>query len=301
MILLLKNKKIKLAIIDIVSVSKGVKIVLLCFVWELFLLNVLQKTIISMNFGVRVNLTVGSAILFTVVISCIVIQLLVSNNVRSSYYKKLTTTMENNVIEQVRHYQQMSQANENLRKFKHDFNNMIIGLNTYLRNNDVERAKTYLASFAEFAPNDDITVHTGDSLVNSLIADKLTWAKKNNIIIDFNGLIPKEVIDPVDLCIVFGNALDNAIEACLKLPHEEMKKISISAKQNADLFFIKITNPVVKQVKIRNNMIMTTKEDVFSHGIGLYSIRKVAEKYNGHLDLQCNDRLFITEIDFITN
>ncbi|MBQ8600000.1 MAG: sensor histidine kinase, partial [Clostridia bacterium] len=116
-----------------------------------------------------------------------------------------------------------------------------------------------------------------------------------------NGLIPKEVIDPVDLCIVFGNALDNAIEACLKLPHEEMKKISISAKQNADLFFIKITNPVVKQVKIRNNMIMTTKEDVFSHGIGLYSIRKVAEKYNGHLDLQCNDRLFITEIDFITN
>ncbi len=290
--------RIKSTIIDLVSVSKGIKLVLLFFVWELFFLNTLQNVILSMNFGTKVNLTVGSAVLVTVIISFVVIQLLISNNIQSSYYKKLNVTMEKNVLQQVQHYQQMSKAYENLRKFKHDFNNIIIGLNTYLRNGDAEQAKLYLSRLTEMAETDQVMIQTGNSLVDSLINDKLASAEKHNIDVDFDGLIPKEIMDPIDLCVVFGNALDNATEACLKLPQEEKKVIGISVKQRADTFFVKITNPVNEEVNIRNNSVITTKDDTFSHGIGLYSIRKIIEKYNGHFNLQCNSHLFTAEMDF---
>lgn len=83
------------------------------------------------------------------------------------------------------------------------------------------------------------------------------------------------------------------------MPVEEKKVISISAKQRADMFFVKITNPVGEDVKIKNNIVLTSKEDSFSHGIGLYSMRKITEKYNGSLTLTCENGLFTAEMDFM--
>lgn len=296
---LINIQKIKALIIDMMNVSRNIKVVLLFFVWELVFLNALQNLIFSRNLGIKINLTIGTAIFITAVVSCIVIHLLISNNLRSAYYKKINATMEEKVLQQVRHYQQMSKANENLRKFRHDFNNMLIGLNSCLKDGNLEKARAYLSRLAELAEKDNIKIHSGDSLVDSLIADKVSGAGDHNIEFEFEGLIPVDVMDPVDLCIVFGNALDNAAEACIKLPVEEKKVISISAKQRADMFFIKITNPVGEEVRIKNNTVVTTKDDAFSHGIGLYSMRKVTEKYNGSLILTCENGLFTADMGFI--
>lgn len=296
---LINLPKIKALIIDMMAVSRNIKVVLLFFVWELVFLNTLQNLIFSRNLGIKINLTIGTAIFITAVVSCIVIHLLISNNLRSAYYKKINATMEEKVLQQVRHYQQMSKANESLRKFRHDFNNMLIGLNSCLKDGNLEKARAYLSRLAELAEKDNVKIHSGDSLVDSLIADKVSGAGDHNIEFEFEGLIPVDVMDPVDLCIVFGNALDNAAEACVKLPDEEKKVISISAKQRADMFFIKITNPVGEDVKIKNNTVVTTKDDAFSHGIGLYSMRKVTEKYNGSLILTCENGLFTADMGFI--
>ncbi len=299
MILLINTIKVKSMIMDMMTASKNVQIVLLAFIWELFFLNVLQNTILSMNFGNRINLTVGGAIFVTAIISCIVIQLLISNNIQSSYYKRLNVTMENNVRQQIRHYQQMSKVYEDLRKFKHDFNNMIIGLNLYLRQGDTESAKVYLSSFTNQSTNEYTAIHTGNSLVDSMFTDKLDYAWKHNIDIDFEGFIPEHTIDPIDLCIIFGNALDNAIEACSKIKEEKGKTITVTVKKNRDMFFVKITNPVSNDVKVINNTVTTTKQDVFSHGIGLSSIRKVVEKYSGNMKIECKQQLFNIEMEFV--
>lgn len=210
LLIIMNNSRIKALTMDLMSVSRNIKIVLLIFVWELFFLNNLQNTILSRNLGIRINLTIGSAIFITAVVSCVVIHLLISNNLRSSYYKKINATMEEKVHQQVRHYQQMSKANENLRKFRHDFNNMLIGLDSCLKDGNLDKARAYLSRLAELAEKDNVKIHSGDSLVDSLIADKVNGAGEHNVEIEFEGLIPVDVMDPVDLCIVFGNALDNA-------------------------------------------------------------------------------------------
>lgn len=127
----------------------------------------------------------------------------------------------------------------------------------------------------------------------------MSLIKDNNITIEFDGLITEEPIAPIDLCIVFGNALDNAIEACAKLKDEKNKTIIISTKTKGDMFFLKIANPVSEDVKIINNTVSTTKQDAFSHGIGLYSIRKVVEKYNGNMKIECKQQLFSIEMEFV--
>ena len=105
-------------------------------------------------------------------------------------------------------------------------------------------------------------------------------------------------MDPIDLCVVFGNVVDNAIEACQKLPNEQEKEICISARVIKDVFFIKSTNPTKKDIEI-SNIIMTTKEDAIDHGIGLYNIRSIVQKYDGHMQLNCANQIFTIELDFI--
>lgn len=77
--------------------------------------------------------------------------------------------------------------------------------------------------------------------------------------ININGLIPKDFFNPADLCIVFGNALDNAIEACLKLQNDIQKNITVTIKQKSTFLLIKITNPAGEGVYIKNNTVVSTK------------------------------------------
>ena len=104
-------------------------------------------------------------------------------------------------------------------------------------------------------------------------------------------------INPLDLCIIFGNALDNAIDACAKCKNDEEKIINIHSSLTNGFLFIKIENPIATDVKITNNSITTTKKDKNSHGIGLQSIRTSIQKYYGEMKLSQLNGIFCLEID----
>ena len=61
--------------------------------------------------------------------------------------------------------------------------------------------------------------------------------------------------------------------------------------------FLTISNPVVENIKIHNNSIKTSKQDKRDHGFGLYSLKKIIQKYDGKLSLTCNNNLFHTKIE----
>ena len=111
-------------------------------------------------------------------------------------------------------------------------------------------------------------------------------------------MIPQNILTPVDLCIIFGNTLDNAIEACLKIDNDKVKSIYVTVKQNNDYIFVTFTNPTFENDEIKNNTIATSKDNHDIHGIGIYSIKQVLKKYDGHINLHCENNLFTTEIDF---
>lgn len=297
-IILSYNKNFKNFFINIFSLSKNIKIITIIFMWDIIILISLLSILLSKYHKNPDVILFCFLFTITLIISFIVFYLLIANNLKSTYYKKLNDTIQKNMQDQVNHYNQMYKINESLRKFRHDYDNLKIGLNTYLHNNDINGAITYLKSCDEIITYESTNFKTGHQIINALLSEKAQSLKSKNINIVFNGLIPYNALTPVDFCIIFGNILDNAIEACCQINTDINKQIEIFAIQKSDYLFIKCINPTSKNIKIKNNSIDSTKPNSESHGIGLYSIKQVVKKYDGHINMSYLNNVFTIELDF---
>lgn len=110
--------------------------------------------------------------------------------------------------------------------------------------------------------------------------------------------MPQEIpIQDSDLCAVFANSLDNAIEACDKLP-EDQRHISIKARTDKGLFVLKVQNPSIGKTVLQNGIPTTTKKDQHSHGFGLPSIREIAARYDGSMEITEAEGMFTLLVYF---
>ncbi|MEE1003578.1 MAG: ATP-binding protein [Acutalibacteraceae bacterium] len=137
---------------------------------------------------------------------------------------------------------------------------------------------------------------TGNGIVDAILTEKQEKATTVNTVITFNGAIAASAITATDLSVIFGNTLDNAIEACEKLQADIKKEVSVVCKYNSGFMFLTISNPVTENIKIHNNTIQTTKQDKSNHGFGLYSLQKIVDKYDGTLTFSCDDNVFECEV-----
>lgn len=215
-----------------------------------------------------------------------------------NYYMKQSANLENQFQVQAEYYASLAKSNFELRQFRHDYNNMKIGISELIKegkNKDALKMLDYcdnqLLSAISICKFD-----TGNNIADALLTDKQEKAYAYNTQLFFQGTISNK-INPTDLCVIFGNALDNAIEACEKIKSSESKAIQINCECNGGFMFLAITNPVCKDISIHNNTILTSKEDKKSHGFGLLSINRVAKKYEGKVSLSCINKEFTISID----
>ena len=120
-------------------------------------------------------------------------------------------------------------------------------------------------------------IHTGNDFLDIVVRDKARQAKENQI--DFSAVIHFEqggFLEPVDISTIFGNALDNALEASLKLPPER-RLITVKAECVRDMFSVMVENNCLPD---GSGYEKTSKEDKFLHGFGIRNIRQAVEKYS---------------------
>jgi len=227
--------------------------------------------------------------------------LLILNSISKTHFKSLSDTMDKQINAQVAHYEAMVKMHEELRRFQHDYHNLHLGLYSALMQKDFEKALSYLQSDEMSLCKISNAYETGNVVLDVLLGEKQIFADGFNTKIRFEGIMPGNLLSTADICIVFGNALDNAIEACAKLPKTEEKVITVKVSQSRKFLFIRITNPVISNVQINNNSIVTTKADKQAHGIGMHSIHTIAKKHSGTVSLSCEDNVFSIEIDFNFN
>ncbi|MDR2572256.1 MAG: GHKL domain-containing protein [Oscillospiraceae bacterium] len=212
----------------------------------------------------------------------------------STIQKRETARYDEQLQAQIKHYLQFLQANTALRKCIHDFDHVLSGVTGYIKNDDKQGALRIIDECRRTTSNEYTETKTGNVAADALIADKQSHAAESNVKIRFMGVIPSEYVSSLDICVIFGNALDNAIQACTEVPDE--KNISVASDMRNGFLFISISNPVKEDVLIRNNIVTTTKTDKENHGIGLVSISRTAQKYGGKMELYCKDRVFTIEI-----
>lgn len=101
----------------------------------------------------------------------------------------------------------------------------------------------------------------------------------------------------MDLCIIMGNAIDNAIEGAQDNKREKECYIEIRGKERENFYLIQIVNSTTKIVEVLDNeFIKTSKENKSMHGIGIISIKETLKKYNGQMTIEWKEYCFTMSI-----
>lgn len=197
---------------------------------------------------------------------------------------------------QLLHNEAMQSKNKDIRKFRHDYKNHMMSLKLLLGEGRFDEAQEYVANLSSLPEMNVKNFCTGNSLADAILSVKFSDAVSKGVDISFDGSIPAHGIDNYDLSVILGNALDNAIRECEKiLPC----RINVFSKKTGDFFVLKITNPVKDDVSIVNNTVATTKTDTENHGFGIEQIKSVARKYNGMVNIDCDEENFTIETGLI--
>lgn len=178
---------------------------------------------------------------------------------------------------QLKHLDDLLAKQNELRKFKHDIVNQLEGLRGYLQVGDVVGALHHLEGLTDHLEVITPAFNTGNVALDATLSAKKTLAESQGIYFSARLNVEENLpIAPEDICTIFGNALDNAIEACLLLDDEQQKSIALSLVQIDAVLLCKIINTALQQP--RNNL-TTSKKDKVNHGFGIVNLTESLAKY----------------------
>ena len=287
-----RNGRLNRIVGSILEIGATTKALLLGSIWSSALLSSLVSSVYQNHPDIPGLALTGVFVSFLFVVLSIAFPVLIANSLSRKYYADLSSALDKQVHTQVWYYEEMSRRNEEVKRFMHDSKNLRLGILNALEQNDIESAISMLGATERADSERNARYETGSIVLNALLAEKQASVKDADIAIRFDGVVPADCIAPADICVVFGNVLDNAIEACSQCPAGEKKVVDIRTEFVSGALFIVVTNPVASDVKIVNNSIATTKDAKAAHGLGLQSIKMAIGRYSGTMQLACEGGVF---------
>ena len=196
---------------------------------------------------------------------------------------------------QVAAYQMLEGQYRQMERLRHDMKNHVIGLLGLLEHKEWEKMKDYLNKMAEAGALGGNGEATGNKAVDALLYQKKREAEGCGIRWESDMHVPRDCgIDDFDFCVLIGNILDNAMEACGKLSPETEKFISIQSRVQKSFFLLEARNSA--EQKPSGSITCTDKENPKKHGIGIPNILGVAGNYNGAVETRLEGQVFTISI-----
>lgn len=225
------------------------------------------------------------------------VAVIIINLLARDEYKDINRVNEQYLSMQRNHYEKLRQLDEDTRKYRHDMKSHLQCLKTLSELKDYDEIDRYLDNMVEKLASVSQTITVGDPIIDAVINEKFAEAEKYRIDFMVSGkLIGNCTVEPLDLCTIFANSINNAMEACMGL-EEGKRKIRLSIKTLEDYLLINIKNPVKEKVLVdENGKIKTKKKDAKNHGFGLQNITASVEKYHGQVTIHCDETEFSLEV-----
>lgn len=193
---------------------------------------------------------------------------------------------------------QVAEVNEiymTMRGWRHDYHNHLQKLSAHLQEGQIEEAKNYISQLGESLDNIKIKYQTGNISLDAILNSKLSVAEKEQIKINCKAEIGENLaISDIDLCILLGNLIDNAVESCRLIPIKEEKFIRIYMCIRKRQLYISVTNATNEIIKKLDAEYISKKRG--DHGHGLKRIDIVVDKYGGFVKRANEPGIFATEI-----
>jgi len=195
---------------------------------------------------------------------------------------------------QIAVYKMLAEQYRQSERLRHDMKNHIIALSALSRNKEWEKIDGYLKNMEDIALDAGGDM-TGNTAVDALLYQKRRLAEEENIKWECDVQMPKGCcINEFDLCVLFGNILDNALEACGRMQRSECRFINIQAKTVKKCFLLEVKNSMDRMEKYAEGF--THKGDSQKHGIGLLNVGDVVNKYNGAVNAEAEGDIFVISI-----
>lgn len=185
---------------------------------------------------------------------------------------------------------------QEVRRMQHDSRHHLRVLSGYARDGAYDRLESYLAALTDRSPDLSGLYYCANYTVNILLGFYADQARSEGIDFRCDAQIPADLgCAPVDICAVLGNALQNALDACGRQKAGEARSISLLARMVGRSLTLVIRNSYDGVVREENGQYLTRKEGQ-GHGLGLISIRRVAELYHGYCSVSRTDGEFTLRV-----
>ncbi len=167
---------------------------------------------------------------------------------------------------------------ERTKAFRHDIKNHLSVLSGLLSSGKLEEGKAYFQKLEAVTATLSLPCRTGDPVVDILLGEKLALAKASGISAEVSLVLPRSCgVDELDLCVIFANALDNAISACREV--EGTRSIRVRGERQGSFYMLAFENTC-------------SDGPMPPMGTGLSNIRSVADKYHGAMLAEKKDGRF---------
>lgn len=245
------------------------------------------QTVTNLALDVVIVLISSSILILNIFFMWLITRVIKDSNLRAE-----NKCIKENIQLQHQYYLNMQESQLKVKKLYHDMKNHMICIeNLYGKNEYIENINNQLKECNSI-------FNTNNMILDIILNDKQRICKSKGIdlLADIN-FRECDFIDGADVCSIFSNMIDNAIEACEKIEDKNiLKRINIKGTIVKSLYIIKCENPKNNIIKLKNGLILTNKKDKFLHGIGISSMKNSIEKYNGNLEINDLNNRFLINI-----
>jgi signal transduction histidine kinase len=244
--------------------------------------------------GIHVAYIMGVAVIMAVI--SILMLFVVRKIIEATEERTRFVAIENEYKKQIEYFKKYEELSEEIKSRRHDYKNHLISILSIAKNEGSTKVVNYVDDILEVEGGADHILGINNKIMSSLINYNMNKMKKNGIVFEYDIDLSTEIhVSDVDMTIIMGNLLDNAIEACLDV-EEKRRYINLDIACGYGKIDILIKNSIDGKVDIASNHLQTIKKDKENHGYGLNNIRKIVEKYNGYFKISSNNNEFIAEL-----
>ncbi|MEG2329947.1 sensor histidine kinase [Anaerorhabdus sp.] len=254
----------------------------------------------------KLNIIISYYQFFGLIIITILYRLLVIFAVKSSVaeiYRIRSDTIAEQLENQIILYNNQVNYDKEIRKFRHDFNSLILVINQLLNENKYDEIKTVIAQTANIE-EDYLTINpkfSNNVFIQAILINTYYLAQKSKVKYSATVSYPENLrIDEIDLCRIFTNLMNNAIDACRRIDYDK-RFINITSIQSKLWFTLIVRNSFNGEVNESHGVLYSTKENKNEHGFGLKIIEETIEKYGGFQDITWENNEFVVKLHIPLN
>jgi len=197
--------------------------------------------------------------------------------------------MDNQLALQGVNYKMLQTHMDEVKKARHDLRHHLSVIQAFIDTGEEEKLAQYVSEYRAALPHDTVIAYCENYAINSVLLYYTSLAKKEGININVHTELPESVnVNDSDLCIIFGNSIENAIEACTRV--EKDKFINIKSMIIGDMLAIIIDNSFDGIITKRGGSFVSRKES--GGGIGVSSVKNIVRKYNGESRFEIKGKVF---------